>query len=86
MRNCGLVREPSEQEPDLSLPATVKRVAPRVGTTVDRLGGRCKRADMDGCRAPGSPTSDTPRLKELEWANRALKRANAICWRSPPPR
>jgi transposase len=73
-----LVAEAREQEPDLSMNAAVKRIAPRVGIVPDTLRGWCKQADIDAGRRPGTTTTDAVRLKELERENRELKRANEI--------
>jgi transposase-like protein len=77
-RAIRLVTEAREQEPELSLNAAVKRIAPRVGIGPDTLRGWCKQADIDAGRRPGTTTSDAARLKELERENRELKRANEI--------
>jgi transposase-like protein len=77
-RAIRLVTEAREQEPELSLNAAVKRIAPRVGIVPDTLRGWCKQADIDAGRRPGTTTSDAARLKELERENRELKRANEI--------
>jgi transposase-like protein len=77
-RAIRLVTEAREQEPELSLNAAVKRIAPRVGIVPDTLRGWCKQADIDAGRRPGTTTSDVARLKELERENRELKRANEI--------
>jgi transposase len=77
-RAMRLVAEAREQEPDLSMNAAVKRIAPRVGIVPDTLRGWCKQADIDAGRRPGTTTTDAVRLKELERENRELKRANEI--------
>lgn len=73
-----LVQEAREEDSQLSLNATVKRIGPRVGINPDTLRGWCKQADIDGGRRPGTTTDDAARLKELERENRELKRANEI--------
>ena len=50
---------------------------PRVGVVPNTLRGWCKR-DIDEGRKPGLMTVDTARIKELERANRELKRTNEM--------
>ena len=42
------------------------------------LRGWCKQRDIDEGRKPGLTTVDTARIKELERANRELKRTNEM--------
>ena len=73
-----LVVEAREQEPELSLNAAVQRIGPRVGVKPDTLRGWCKQADIDAGRRPGTTTTESARVKELEREVRELKRANEI--------
>lgn len=77
-RSVRLVAEAREQDPRLSINGAVKRVAPRVGVNPDTLRGWCKQAGVDAGQAPGTPTSDNRRIKELEHEVKELKRANEI--------
>jgi transposase len=77
-RSVRLVTEAREQDPSLSMNAAVKRVAPRVGVNPDTLRGWCKQAAVDAGQAPGTTTSDSSRIKELEHEVKELKRANEI--------
>ena len=77
-RAIRLVREAREQDERLSLNAAVQRIAPRVGIVPDTLRGWCKQAEIDTGRRPGTTTSDTARIRELEREVKELKRANEI--------
>ena len=74
VRSQRLVREAREQEPDLSLNAAVKRIGPRVGINPDTLRGWCKQAEIDAGRRPGTTTTESARVKELEREVRELTR------------
>ena len=53
-RAIRLVNEARVEDPNLSLNAAVRRIAPRVGVVPDTLRGWCKRALIDAgidCRA-----------------------------------
>ena len=67
-----------EQDAKLSLNAAVQRIAPRVGIVPDTLRGWCKQAEIDTGRRPGTTTSETARIRELEREVKELKRANEI--------
>jgi transposase-like protein len=49
-----------------------------VGVVPNTLRGWCKQRDIDEGRKPGLMTVDTARIKELERANRGLKRTNEM--------
>jgi len=51
---------------------------PRVGVVPNTLRGWCKQRDIDEGRKPGLMTLDKARIKELERANRELKRTNEM--------
>ena len=77
-RAMRLVAEAREQDPELSLNAAVRRVAGLVGIVPDTLRGWCRQAEVDAGKRPGTTTTDSARIKELERENRELKRANEI--------
>lgn len=77
-RSVRLVNEAMAAEPELSLNAAVKRIAPRVGVVPDTLRGWAKQARIDAGKAPGTTSSDHARIKQLEHEVKELKRANEI--------
>jgi transposase-like protein len=77
-RAIRLVIEAMTAEPDLSMNAAVKRIAPRVGIVPDTLRGWVKQTRIDTGLAPGTTTNDAARIKDLEREVKELKRANEI--------
>ena len=77
-RAIRLVQEARQEEPELSVTATVTRIGSRVGVNPDTLRGWVKQVDIDVGKRPGTTTDDAKRIKELERENRELKRANEI--------
>jgi transposase len=73
-----LVDEARAEDPNLTLNAAVRRIAPRVGVNPDTLRGWCKQAAIDAGRAPGTTTSDAAKIRQLEREVKELKRANEI--------
>lgn len=73
-----MVAEAREQDRKLSINAACKRIGPQLGIQPDTLRNWCKQDDIDAGRAPGTTTTETARIKELERENRELKRANEI--------
>ena len=77
-RALRLVEEAMAQEPQRSLNAAVLRIGQRVGIVPDTLRGWAKQRGVDTGKQPGTTSDDAARIKELERANRELKRANEI--------
>ena len=77
-RAIRLVFEAREEDPDLSLNASVVRIAPRVGVNKDTLRGWCKQAEIDAGRRPGVTYDEAAELKDLRQQVKELKRANDI--------
>ena len=57
---------------------TIVRVAAQLGVHREALRTWVRQAEVDGGKRPGTTTSDTQRLAELERENRELRRANEI--------
>ena len=77
-RAMRLVDEARREEPELSVNAAVKRIGQRVGVNPDTLRGWIKQADIDSGKRPGTTSSDSAKIKDLEAEVRELKRANEI--------
>lgn len=77
-RAIRLVAEAREQDPGLSLNAAVVRVGQRVGIVPDTLRGWCRQVEVDTGKRPGTTSSDSARIKQLEREVAELKRANEI--------
>lgn len=73
-----LVAEAMSEDPQLSLNAAVKRIAPRVGVVPDTLRGWVRQAQVDTGARPGTTTGDAASIKELRAQVRELERANEI--------
>lgn len=73
-----MVAEAMVEDPGLSLNAAVKRIGPRVGVVPDTLRGWVKQAGVDAGRRPGTSSSESTAVKELQAEVRELKRANEI--------
>jgi transposase len=73
-------REPRvlEEDSELSIHQAVQRISSRVGVNADTLRGRCKQADIDAGKRPGTTTGDAQKIKEPEAEVRELKRPNGI--------
>ena len=56
----------------------IKRIADGLGVHPDALRTWVRQAEVDQGTRPGTTTSDTERIKELEKEVRELRRANAI--------
>jgi len=56
----------------------VARIGPRVGVVPDTLRGWAKQMRVDAGLRPGTTTTDTATIKELQAEVRELKRANEI--------
>ena len=65
-RAMRLVAEARKEDPELSLNAAVVRIGQRVGVNPDTLRGWCKQAAIDAGERPGTTTSDSQRIKQLE--------------------
>jgi transposase len=61
---------------------TVYRVARQLGYGVESVRSWVRQADIDDGQAPGVPTSESQRVKDLEQEIRELKRANEILKRA----
>ncbi len=59
-------------------PAACRRIGEQLGINPETLRGWVQQAEIDAGERPGTTTSDTQRLAELERENRELRRANAI--------
>lgn len=57
---------------------SVKRIADQLDVGVESLRTWVRQAESDSGEAPGVSTAEAARIKELEQANRELRRANAI--------
>lgn len=57
---------------------TVKRVAEQLGIGTESLRGWVEQREIDDGLAPGTPSEDAARIKELEQEVKELRRANAI--------
>lgn len=77
-RALRLVDEARKEEPELSMNAAVRRIAPRVGVNADTLRGWVKQSDVDAGKRSGTTTTDATKIKQLEAEVRELKRANEI--------
>ncbi len=77
-RALRLVSEAMAQEPELSLNGAVLRIGPMVGVVPDTLRGWTKQARIDAGLAPGTSTSESAKVKELERKVKELERANQI--------
>lgn len=77
-RSQRLVAEAMTEDSLLSLNAAVKRVGQRVGVNPDTLRGWVKQHHIDADVRPGTMSSDSTRIKQLEGQVRELKRANEI--------
>ncbi len=73
-----LVAEAMSEDPQLSLNAAVKRIAPRVGVVPDTLRGWVRQAQVDTGVRPGTTTGDAASIRELRAKVRELERANEI--------
>jgi transposase-like protein len=60
----------------------VKRVAQQLGYGVESVRSWVKQADVDEGFRPGTTTSESERMRELEQENRELRRANEILRRA----
>jgi len=58
--------------------SAIKSIASKIGCTAETLRTWVRRAETDQGIRGGLSTSDRERLKELEWENWELKRANEI--------
>ena len=58
--------------------AAISSIAAKLGCTVETLRRRVRQAERDTGRRPGLTTDEQRCVKELEWENRELKRANEI--------
>lgn len=56
----------------------IKRIADQLGVHPEALRGWVKQAEIDGGIRPGTTTSDTERIAQLEREVRELRRANEI--------
>jgi transposase-like protein len=61
---------------------TVQRVARQLGYGIESVRSWVRRADIDDGHAPGVPTGESQRVKDLEQEVRELKRANEILKRA----
>lgn len=77
-RALRLVDEAMAQDPELSLTAAVHRIGPKIGIVPDTLRGWAKQRRVDAGLVPGTTSSDSSRIKELEREVKELKRANEI--------
>lgn len=57
---------------------TICPVAEKLGPTAGTVRKWVRRSEIDSGGRPGLTTDDRQRLKELEWENRELRRANEI--------
>ena len=76
-RAVRLVKEARKQQQELSLNAAVQRIAPTSGGRDQHAAGLVQARHHEG-REPGVMTVDTARIKELERANRGLKRTHEM--------
>ena len=58
--------------------AAICSVAEKLGPTPETVRKWVARVEIDEGRRPGVSTDERQRLKELEWENRELRRANEI--------
>ena len=58
--------------------AAITSVASKIGCTPETLRSWVNKMEVDQGSRPGTTSSETARLKELERENRELKRANEI--------
>jgi transposase len=65
------------QDPETKLGA-IARVAEQLGMHRETLRSWVRQAEIDGGVRPGTTSSDTQRIAELERENRELRRANHI--------
>lgn len=77
-RAIRLVQEARAQEAELSLNQAVIRIGHRVGVNPDTLRGWFKQIVIDVGQRPGTTTDEARRIREFEFENRELKRANEI--------
>jgi transposase len=77
-RAVRLVMEARAEDPKLTMTEACKRIGTRVGVNADTLRGWTKHVAIDAGQRPGTTTSDTKRIKDLERENQELKRANEI--------
>jgi transposase len=61
-----------------SMWAAVSSIAAKFGCSAQALQGWVRQAEVDGGVRPGTSTSDSERIRELERENRELRRANDI--------
>ncbi len=59
-------------------PGACTRIGTQLGINVDTLRGWVTQAEVDAGDRPGTTTSETQKLVELERENKELRRANAI--------
>lgn len=58
--------------------ATIKSIAAKIGCTPETLRSWVNRLEIDQGDKPGTTTTQTMKIKDLERENRELKRANEI--------
>ena len=75
-RAVRLVQEHRGEYP--SLWAAVESIAPKIGCVPQTLLEWVKRAEIDAGARPGTTTTEMQRIRELEWENKELRRANEI--------
>lgn len=75
-RAVRLVKE-AQRDPETAYGATT-RVAQQLGVKPDTLRGWLKQADIDAGEWPGTSTTESARIAELEREVRELRRANDI--------
>ncbi len=75
-RAVRMVQEHRGEYPSLWM--AVESIAPKIGCVPGTLLEWVKRTEADAGARPGTTTSETQRIKELERENKELRRANEI--------